>query len=72
MESRGAVGGQRDLAGEISAGGGEVEVVDVAGVGAAVAEIAGEAVSGESTAEAEHGALWTTTLQAYRVVYTTL
>jgi hypothetical protein len=47
--------------------GGEVGVVDVAGVGAA-AEIAGEAGSGKSDAEAEHGALWTPTLQSYRVV----
>jgi hypothetical protein len=35
--AEGAVCGQRDLAGEISAGGGEVEVVDVAGVGTAAA-----------------------------------
>jgi hypothetical protein len=66
--AEGAMGGQRDLAGEISVGGGEVGVVDVLGVGAAAAEIAGEAGSGESDAEAEHGALWTPTLQAYRVV----
>jgi hypothetical protein len=42
------VGEQRDLAGAIAAGGGEVEVVDVAGVGAAT-EIAGEAGSRNRT-----------------------
>jgi hypothetical protein len=45
--AEGAVGGQRDLAGEISAGGGEVGVVDVTGVGTA-AEIAGEGRGGRS------------------------
>jgi hypothetical protein len=59
---------RRRAEGAFAVGGGEVGVVDVLGVGAAAAEIAGEAGSGESDAEAEHGALWTPTLQAYRVV----
>jgi hypothetical protein len=61
------VGEQRDLAGEISVGGGRDRGGGCRGRWRGGGDC-GRGGVGESDAEAEHGALWTPTLQAYRVV----